>query len=133
VDELNRKHATRKVLDEAALDRLKRYSWPGNVRELRHTVHRGFIGTADPEGAIDVAEPLETPMLSRPGIQPGRAIRDVERDLILMTLKHFGGNKRATADTLGISLKTLYNRLAAYKSDADEDEERGEERERHAA
>jgi DNA-binding NtrC family response regulator len=121
VDELNRKHATRKVLDEAALDRLKRYSWPGNVRELRHTVHRGFIGTADPEGAIDVAEPLETPMLSRPGIQPGRSIRDVERDLILMTLKHFGGNKRATADTLGISLKTLYNRLNEYSDDTEEE------------
>jgi DNA-binding NtrC family response regulator len=120
IEELNRKNATRKVLGEQAMKQLMGHQWPGNVRELMHTVHRGFIGMRDPEGAIDISGPLETPALNRPGITPGRSIRDVERDLILLTLKHYGGNKRATADTLGISLKTLYNRLNEYSGSESE-------------
>ena len=48
------------------------------------------------------------------GISPGRSIADVEKDLILNTLAHFGGDKKAAAESLGISLKTLYNRLGQY-------------------
>jgi DNA-binding NtrC family response regulator len=50
----------------------------------------------------------------RIGIHVGRAISDVERELIFKTLDHFDGDKKAAADMLGISLKTLYNRLNEY-------------------
>ncbi|HEX6201482.1 MAG TPA: helix-turn-helix domain-containing protein, partial [Thermoanaerobaculia bacterium] len=59
----------------------------------------------------------------------GSSIADVERRLIMATLDEYGGNKKKTADVLGVSLKTLYNRLNAYKngedppSNEDEDEE----------
>jgi DNA-binding NtrC family response regulator len=50
------------------------------------------------------------------GIHAGRAISDVERELIFKTLDHFDGDKKSAADALGISLKTLYNRLNEYSS-----------------
>ena len=49
------------------------------------------------------------------GLAAGRSIRDVERQLIELTLDHFAGDKKAAAETLGISLNTLYNRLNAYR------------------
>ena len=48
------------------------------------------------------------------GLSVGRSIADVEKDLILATLEQYGGNKKAAADSLGVSLKTLYNRLKEY-------------------
>jgi DNA-binding NtrC family response regulator len=50
------------------------------------------------------------------GLAIGRSIRDVERELIMRTLEHLNGDKRAAAETLGISLNTLYNRLNAYEA-----------------
>ena len=52
----------------------------------------------------------------RQGLTIGRSIRDVERELIMRTLEHLNGDKKAAAETLGISLNTLYNRLNAYDS-----------------
>jgi two-component system response regulator HydG len=51
-----------------------------------------------------------------PGLEAGRSIREVERELIELTLAHFAGDKRAAAETLGISLNTLYNRLNTYRN-----------------
>jgi DNA-binding NtrC family response regulator len=52
---------------------------------------------------------------ARQGLTIGRSIRDVERELIMRTLEHLNGDKKAAAETLGISLNTLYNRLNAYE------------------
>ena len=100
---------------DASMARLKAYHWPGNVRELRHVVQRATI-MSDP-GANELVLPdrFESPFgEQRQGLTIGRSIRDVERELIMRTLEHLNGDKKAAAETLGISLNTLYNRLNAY-------------------
>jgi len=100
---------------DASMARLKAYHWPGNVRELRHVVQRTTI-MSDP-GADDLVLPdrFESPFgEQRQGLTIGRSIRDVERELIMRTLEHLNGDKKPAAETLGISLNTLYNRLNAY-------------------
>ncbi len=100
---------------DASMARLKAYHWPGNVRELRHVVQRATI-MSDP-GASELVLPdrFESPFgEQRQGLTIGRSIRDVERELIMRTLEHLNGDKKAAAETLGISLNTLYNRLNAY-------------------
>ena len=95
------------------------HTWPGNVRELRNVIERAFIlaeTDVDAEcislaGAGVTADPAGDENL---GIRVGMSNAEVERILTLATLDHFGEKKR-TADVLGISLKTLYNRLKAYK------------------
>jgi len=106
---------------EASLERLRDYHWPGNVRELRHVVQRALI-MADPKSrTIELPSHFDSPFATQAaaqGIEAGRSIREVERELIEHTLEHFGGDKKAAAETLGISLNTLYNRLNAYKEEA---------------
>jgi DNA-binding NtrC family response regulator len=102
---------------ERALGRLQAYRWPGNVRELRHVVQRALI-MAEPGAEIELPERFDSPFgtkETRRGLEAGRSIRDVERELIERTLSHFQGDKKAAAETLGISLNTLYNRLNAYE------------------
>jgi two-component system, NtrC family, response regulator HydG len=107
-----------RTFSEKDLKRLEAYQWPGNVRELRHVVQRSYI-LSDPDAiSLELPERFESPFnpQSAPqGIEIGRSIREVERELIERTLSHFDGDKKATADTLGISLNTLYNRLNAYQ------------------
>jgi DNA-binding NtrC family response regulator len=106
---------------EAALTRLQAYKWPGNVRELRHVVQRAVI-MAEPGAEIELPDRFDSPFGTKDkqgGLEAGRSIRDVERELIERTLSHFDGDKKAAADTLGISLNTLYNRLNAYDEGAD--------------
>jgi DNA-binding NtrC family response regulator len=118
-----RESGARKNFTEGALDRLRRHSWPGNVRELKHVVERAVImAAADvdedciPLGA-DTAPPLPSDgaLDGNLGVAVGLSIAEVERRLILATLSHCDGNKNRAAEILGISLKTLYNRLNAYK------------------
>jgi len=101
-----------------SLQRLHAYQWPGNVRELRHVVQRALV-MADPNNAeLALPKQFDSPFTATTapqGIEPGRSIRDVERELIELTLAHFDGDKKAAAETLGISLNTLYNRLNAYR------------------
>lgn len=105
---------------DEALTRLKAYRWPGNVRELRHVVQRAFImADADAE-RIDLPERFDSPFGTadaQRGLEAGRSIRDVERELIERTLAHLEGDKKAAAETLGISLNTLYNRLNSYEAE----------------
>ncbi len=119
VAELNAQHTTSKQPSAEFIERCRAYSWPGNVRELKHAVHRAFLLADGDEADLvpdDGLERLAAFKAESSAIEPGRAIRDVERELIFKTLEHFDGNKRAAARVLGVSLKTLYNRLNAYQA-----------------
>lgn len=117
LDELNRIHNTRKTFPAGTLRQLAMHRWPGNVRELRNYVQRAFILCDD---AIDtVALPLNvSPTRSTSGptveIPVGTSLAEADRRLILATLEQCGGVKKHSAELLGISLKTLYNRLEEY-------------------
>jgi two-component system response regulator AtoC len=108
-------------LSPAAIERLKQYHWPGNVRELRNVVQRASIMTdgatieevrLPDEGGPDDGSAADEPPALR--VRIGSSIAQVERQLILETLQHCGGVRERTAAMLGISLKTLYNRLREY-------------------
>jgi two-component system response regulator AtoC len=115
--QLNERQGTDKVLTEEALERLRTHSWPGNVRELKNVAHRAFI-MADHE-ITPRCLPREVggdfSSIRSLNFQVGTSIEEVERRLIMATLDAHGGNKRKTADILGVSLKTLYNRLNTYR------------------
>jgi two-component system, NtrC family, response regulator AtoC len=103
-----------------ALALLAAYSWPGNVRELKNAVYSAYI-LAGSEVTVEclpseISAPGETPMPedSLP-VKIGMTAAEAERRLIVATLTHFDGSKSKTAGTLAISLKTLYNRLQAYR------------------
>ncbi|HSM31251.1 MAG TPA: sigma-54 dependent transcriptional regulator [Woeseiaceae bacterium] len=114
LDELNSKHDSNKRFSERSLELFERHSWPGNVRELKHAVHRCYI-MADSD-VIEVPRNLFDDLpVKVEGLRPGRSIADVEKDLILATLEHFEGNRKAAAASLGVSVKTLYNRLKSYE------------------
>lgn len=117
---LNDQHGTSLEFSADALDSISTYSWPGNVRQLRHAVERAYILS---ETVIDrVALPRfesEPESLSGEGgvvrIEPGSTLAEAERKIILATLERHEGDKKRVAAELGISLKTLYNRLNEYQ------------------
>lgn len=116
---LNQQYDSNISVSEQSIQKLMSYDWPGNVRELRHAVHRAFI-MADPQRKLLVLPDDLTSPFSKisqqhaAGIAVGKTVEEVERELIEITLQHFDGDKKQTADMLGISLKTLYNRLNSY-------------------
>ncbi len=110
----NAEAGTQKRFSRAALEAIRHHSWPGNVRELRNAVQRAFI-MADDTVDLNIGA-LACPEARGQRIEfaVGSPLADMERRAIFATLDHCRGNKRQCADLLGISLKTLYNRLAAY-------------------
>jgi two-component system response regulator AtoC len=117
--QLNERQGTAKVWTEDSLDRLRTHSWPGNVRELKNVVHRAFI-MADNEitpRCLPREVGGDSGSIRSLNFQVGTSIEEVERRLIMATLDAHAGNKRKTADILGVSLKTLYNRLNTYRED----------------
>ncbi len=123
--ELNESSEMRKTIAPSALERLERHDWPGNVRELKNTLQRAFI-LADQEidtsclppeiGAATMMGATAASSSAAP-LKVGTPLSEAERQLILATLEHYSGDKKKTAEVLGISLKTLYNRLNLYKRD----------------
>lgn len=118
LDALNEKENTSKTFSRGSLDVIRSYSWPGNVRELKNVVQRAFILATDTLSIEDCISDLST---RKPTVHEGylnffvgTPLADAQKEIILATLKHYSGNKRLTAETLGISLKTLYNRLKEY-------------------
>lgn len=117
--DFNRQYQSAIAIAEQDMARLTAYDWPGNVRELRHAIYRGFI-MADPETQqLVLPEDLSSPFSKvgdnkNAGITVGKTVDDVERELIESTLEHLGGDKKRAAEMLGVSLKTLYNRLNSY-------------------
>jgi DNA-binding NtrC family response regulator len=99
-----------------AMKALEQYNWPGNVRELRNVIERAVILCSGqfieskhlpPLVAAPTADAVK-PTLS---IMPGTTVEEAENRLILMTLEHTRDNKTRAAEILGISLKTLHNKL----------------------
>jgi two-component system, response regulator FlrC len=112
------------MLPAETLQALKAHTWPGNVRELENTIHRGVLladdGVILPDSlrlsggrsATDAAAPAAR---AAQGSQlVGRTVADVERDLIIDTLEHCFGNRTHAATILGISIRTLRNKLRQY-------------------
>ncbi len=108
-------------LAPSAMALLQGYAWPGNIRELRNTVERAMILV---DGEIIGEEQLPPDMQSsRPEaatlrVPLGIPIDKVEKEYILASLQRNGGNKARTAEILGISEKTLYNKLNRYAAEA---------------
>lgn len=122
--DLNKVEGTGKHFSKAAMQRLLEHHWPGNVREIKNVVHRAYI-LADAEITPDCMPTEVGPSRTSPAVgqgtgpilhvRIGTSVAQAERSLIMATLEELGGDKQRTAETLGISLKTLYNRLEAYR------------------
>ena len=108
-----------KAVDETVLEILRRHPWPGNVRELRNVLERAVIACAAdviapahlPAGLSNLADPAPGDVIRLP---VGTRLADVEREVILKTLAAVDRNKTRAAELLGISVKTLYNKLNQY-------------------
>jgi len=116
--ELNEANGSAKEFAPEVLELMQMHDWPGNVRELRNAIARAYVL------AIDTIEQDDLP----PGmgdntridrdylkISVGLPLAEVERRAILATVEHLDGDKKAASEKLGISLKTLYNKLKAYR------------------
>jgi DNA-binding NtrC family response regulator len=118
LDRLNQEERTTKSFSPAAVAALYAHNWPGNVRELKNYVQRAYI-LADRLIDVELApeafvEPAHSPLLT---VRIGTTLDEVNRRLIEATLAECGNVKRKAAEMLGISLKTLYNRLIAYQTE----------------
>jgi two-component system, NtrC family, response regulator HydG len=116
LDLLNKQESSTKTFAPATLAALYAHGWPGNVRELKNYVQRAYI-LADEVIEADLAPATVTApdSASLLTVRVGSTLEEVSKRLIEATLAECG-SKRKAADMLGISLKTLYNRLAAYKA-----------------
>jgi DNA-binding NtrC family response regulator len=110
-----RNNKTVSALDPAAMRILEQYNWPGNVREVRNIIERAVILSTGEFIEPKQLPPLvtESPDVVKPTLSlvPGTTVEEAERRLILMTLEHTRDNKTRAAEILGISLKTLHNKL----------------------
>ncbi len=121
-----------RALSSEAQRALATARWPGNVRELENTMHRAVLMSTGAEIGIDDILAPDGARLGQ-GAGPvghaamaaeqvtrnlvGRTVAEVERDLILETLKHCLGNRTHAANILGISIRTLRNKLNEYAAD----------------
>lgn len=113
-------------LTSEALQRLRHHSWPGNVRELKDVIRRAILlarGAVIDGDALVLGDGSQMPGVgpaNRPAIEPyvdplvGRSMADVERELILQTLKRCGGNRTSASTILGISVRTMRNKLKSF-------------------
>jgi len=123
LDDLSRKHNSKvKHVDDDALEMFRAYAWPGNVRELRNILERAVV--TNPAEVFHKKE--FSPQLNRPvqagggedglRLRPGLTVSEAEQRLIFETLTATQNNKTRAAEMLGISLKTLHNKLKEYES-----------------
>ena len=138
-----------KVVADAALAALRQHDWPGNVRELENTMHRAVLlsmteeigpeAIVFPDGttAANLAPNAASSASASSGAEVdtesaaqlvGRTVAEVEKDLIIDTLKHCLGNRTHAANILGISIRTLRNKLNLYQSEGSPIPAPGDER-----
>jgi transcriptional regulator with PAS, ATPase and Fis domain len=117
---LNRQYGTHRAFPRDVEALLLQYGWPGNVRELKNTVQRAFI-LADGDLVRPDLDQLRT---ARPVAETastitfavGTPLEEIERRMLFKTLAFFDNNKARTAEALGVTTKTIYNRLAHYQA-----------------
>ena len=126
---LNKKHGTRVTgIEPRVLELLHGHDWPGNVRELRNVLERAAIlageGSIHPDhipssgfGSNSHAVPSGGAN-ERAMLKPGQPLMKLEEEYIKLTLEHVRGNRKRAAEMLGISLRTLQNRIAAMREEA---------------
>jgi DNA-binding NtrC family response regulator len=129
--DMNEKHGLQVTgVDAEALKRMANHAWPGNVRELRNALERAAIVTGKGSiraealpasiGPANVQTPASAQVASDSdsvNLPVGTTVEQAEKALILLTLNHTRNNKTRAAEMLGISLKTLFNKLKEYGSD----------------
>ncbi|MCK5445179.1 MAG: sigma-54-dependent Fis family transcriptional regulator [Rhodospirillaceae bacterium] len=123
--------AARPIAEETQ-EKMLQYAWPGNVRELENALHRAVLLATGDEIDVEAillgdsqlgAKPDNGDASQRAGGQGsaadmvGRSVAEVERDLIINTLNHCLGNRTHAASILGISIRTLRNKLKQYSQD----------------
>jgi DNA-binding NtrC family response regulator len=126
LDRLNEEHGSAKTFTAEARQAITSYRWPGNVRELKNVIHRAYV-LSDAEVDVDTGSEFIAPIAATASppradavsgnevrIRVGTSLDNAERALIMATLRALDGSKSKAAHVLGISLKTLYNRLHAY-------------------
>ena len=115
LDMLNEQYEQNKRLEDAGKVTLMKYQWPGNVRELSHAIHQAYIVSDETLDLSNIPDMMDHGIAQTPGSRYlGKTIAEMEKELILETLAHLENDKPRTAELLGISLKTLYNRLNRY-------------------
>lgn len=131
----------RKELSAAALEKMQAYGWPGNIRELENTMHRAILIAMEDDIEAEAIHINMDTILNKapapvqaatqeqaPAVQSlqnpnavealvGKTIAEVERDMIVNTLEHCLGNRTHAANILGISIRTLRNKLNQYKDE----------------
>ncbi len=119
LDQLNHEYGTRKSFRPEAMLRMTEAPWRGNVRELRHAVQRQYILSGEGEQLGFAPDGAANTTLGDDGsvrFSVGMTFDEVEREMLLKTLARCGNNKRRTASALGITAKTIYNRLMRYRA-----------------
>jgi DNA-binding NtrC family response regulator len=104
-----------KGMTPAALRRLVEHSWPGNVRELENTIERAVVLCSGRR--IDETDIMLTGPVSEEPADEEATVAEIEKRMVLDRLQRFNGNRTRTAASLGISRRTLLNRLAEWKAD----------------
>jgi len=115
--ELNEAHDQAKSFSRSAIDALRAHPWPGNVREMKNVIEHAFILASEriTPDLLPLAEVKTQPSAAGTfQVEVGQPLAEVERELILRTLERYGGDKQRAADVLGVSVRTIYNRLNAY-------------------
>ena len=118
-----------KAMTQAAENKLLNYLWPGNVRELENTIHRAVLLSTgeqieadaiildDADSIINKAEAKIAEKEITAASSFGNTLASMERNLIIDTLKHTLGNRTVAAQILGISIRTLRNKLKQYEAE----------------
>ena len=121
LEQIAASEGTPKRLTPEALQVLSEYRWPGNVRELKNTIYSAYILAGEDITPDSLPAEVKTPRVADVTVDHalrvhvGMTMAEAERRLIVATLSHFDGSKMKAAKMLGISLKTLYNRLHEYR------------------
>jgi DNA-binding NtrC family response regulator len=107
-------------LNAELLARMEAYSWPGNVRELANCMRRAVALSSGPEiaewafEASELSSPAIAPPLDPSSLRPGISLGEMERKLVEITLQATGGNRSRAAELLGVSLRTVRNKVRSY-------------------
>jgi len=127
LDGISRREGVARRFSAQALQAMSAYVWPGNVRELRNVVERSYVMAAGaliedaclptPERPMQAAkrEELDAPMIA---LRVGDSWAEIERHVVTATLSHYNGHQQRASNALGVSVKTVYNRLREWSNAA---------------